>query len=80
MGHRSRHIVAWQDAAVLLSTIATADYHTGREPFRIVADPAVGQTVAERRTAVIEDSEVQALRAVLCSEPHGQLIQRLLLR
>jgi proline racemase/trans-L-3-hydroxyproline dehydratase len=59
---------------VLPSTIATTDYHTGGEPFRIVADPGVpleGSTVAERRTRAIEDPTVQALRAVLCSEPRG---------
>jgi proline racemase len=31
----------WQGAAVLASSIATTDYHTGGEPFRIVADPPV---------------------------------------
>jgi proline racemase/trans-L-3-hydroxyproline dehydratase len=59
---------------VLPSTIATTDYHTGGEPFRIVADPALpirGRTVAERRARAIEDPEVQGLRAVLCSEPRG---------
>jgi proline racemase len=64
----------WQGAAVLPSTIATTDYHTGGEPFRIVADPPVpmpGATVAERRARAIEDADVQALRAVLCSEPRG---------
>jgi proline racemase/trans-L-3-hydroxyproline dehydratase len=59
---------------MLPSTIATTDYHTGGEPFRIVADPPVsipGRTVAERRARAIEDPEVQALRAVLCCEPRG---------
>jgi proline racemase/trans-L-3-hydroxyproline dehydratase len=59
---------------VLASTIATTDYHTGGEPFRIVADPPVaipGRTVAERRALAIEDESVQGLRAVLCSEPRG---------
>jgi proline racemase len=65
---------AWQDANVLLSTIPTTDYHTGGEPFRIVADPPVpipGRTVAARRARAIEDPAVQGLRAVLCSEPRG---------
>jgi len=65
---------AWQHAGVLASTIVTTDYHTGGEPFRIVADPPVsipGVTVAERRACAIEDPDVQALRAVLCSEPRG---------
>ena len=59
---------------MLTSRIATTDYHTGGEPFRIVADPPVsipGRTVAERRARAIENPEVQALRAVLCSEPRG---------
>jgi proline racemase len=59
---------------VLPSTIATTDYHTGGEPFRIVADPPVpipGATVAERRARAMEDAAVQGLRAVLCSEPRG---------
>jgi proline racemase len=59
---------------VLPSTIATTDYHTGGEPFRIVVDPPVpipGSTVAERRARAIEDADVQGLRAVLCSEPRG---------
>ena len=54
--------------------VTTVDYHTGGEPFRIVADPPVpipGATVAERRARAIEDPDVQALRAVLCSEPRG---------
>jgi proline racemase len=64
----------WEGTAVLASSIATIDYHTGGEPFRIVADPPVpipGATVAERRAPAIEDPDVQALRAVLCSEPRG---------
>jgi proline racemase len=65
---------AWQAVGVLPSTIPTTDYHTGGEPFRIVADPPVpipGRTVAERRARAIEDPAVQGLRAVLCSEPRG---------
>jgi proline racemase len=64
----------WQGAAVLPSRIVTTDYHTAGEPFRIVAEPPVpirGSTVAERRVLAIEDQRVQALRAVLCSEPRG---------
>jgi proline racemase len=59
---------------VLPSTISTTDYHTGGEPFRIVAEPPVpipGHTVADRRARAIEDPAVQLLRAVLCSEPRG---------
>jgi hypothetical protein len=29
----------WQGPAVLSSSIATTDFHTGGEPFRIVAAP-----------------------------------------
>ena len=59
---------------MLPATIATTDYHTGGEPFRIVVEPPVpipGATVAERRVRAIADPDVQALRAVLCSEPRG---------
>ena len=64
----------WKGAAVLPASIAAIDYHTGGEPFRIVTEPPVrmpGATVAERRARAIEDPDVQALRAVLCSEPRG---------
>ena len=59
---------------MLPSRISTVDYHTGGEPFRIVTDPPValpGGTVADRRARAIDDPDVQALRAVLCSEPRG---------
>jgi proline racemase len=59
---------------VLPPTIATTDYHTAGEPFRIVVEPPVpivGSSVAERRAFAIEDPDVQELRAVLCSEPRG---------
>jgi proline racemase/trans-L-3-hydroxyproline dehydratase len=59
---------------VLPSTIATVDYHTGGEPFRIVVDPPVsipGSTVAGRRAGAIGNADVQGLRALLCSEPRG---------
>jgi len=59
---------------VLPSTIATTDYHTGGESFRIVVDSPVripGKTVAERRARAIVDPDVQGLRALLCSEPRG---------
>ena len=59
---------------MLPPSIETVDYHTGGEPFRIVAAPPVpiaGATVAERRARAIADADVQALRAVLCSEPRG---------
>ena len=59
---------------MLPSRIETVDFHTGGEPFRIVAAPPVpipGDTVADRRARAIADDDVQALRAVLCSEPRG---------
>jgi proline racemase len=59
---------------MLPSQITATDYHTAGEPFRIVAEPPVpvpGRTVAERRARAIGDAGVQALRAVLCSEPRG---------
>lgn len=59
---------------MLPSSISTVDYHTGGEPFRIVAEapvPIPGSTVAERRARAIEAADVQELRAVLCSEPRG---------
>ncbi|MGR6964785.1 proline racemase family protein [Geodermatophilus sp. URMC 61] len=59
---------------MLPASVTTTDYHTGGEPFRIVPGPPVpirGATVAERRARAIEDPDVQALRAVLCSEPRG---------
>jgi len=67
-------VSAWQDAGVLPSLVETIDYHTGGEPFRIVADvpvPIPGSTVADRRARALEDIDVQGLRAVLCSEPRG---------
>ncbi|HYO37458.1 MAG TPA: proline racemase family protein [Geodermatophilus sp.] len=59
---------------MLPARIATTDYHTGGEPFRIVVDPPLplpGATVAERRARAVGDPGAQALRAVLCSEPRG---------
>jgi proline racemase len=55
-------------------TIATTDYHTAGEPFRIVPDPPValpGATVAERRERALADPEAQRLRQILCYEPRG---------
>lgn len=49
---------------MLPSTIATTDYHTGGEPFRIVTDlpvPIPGRTVAERRARAIEDGDGPAV-------------------
>jgi proline racemase len=57
-----------------LPRIATTDYHTAGEPFRIVAEPPValpGATVAERRALALTDPGAQHLRQVLCFEPRG---------
>jgi proline racemase len=57
-----------------MNTVATVDYHTAGEPFRILERPEVailGETVAERRVFAIGDADVQALRRFLCFEPRG---------
>jgi proline racemase len=54
--------------------VSTVDYHTGGEPFRIVAAPPVelpGATVAERRVRAIGDPQADGLRRLLCLEPRG---------
>ncbi|MCG5213200.1 proline racemase family protein [Streptosporangium soli] len=56
------------------SDVRTVDYHTGGEPFRIVAEPPVaigGGAVAERRVVAISDPAVDGLRRMLCFEPRG---------
>ena len=52
----------------------TDDYHTGGEPFRIVAGGAValeGVGVADKRVKAMASEQVQFVRALLCSEPRG---------
>lgn len=55
--------------------IATTDYHTAGEPFRIVHEGAPiprGGTVAERRIAAIgNDDGADSVRRLLCQEPRG---------
>jgi proline racemase len=53
--------------------IQTVEYHTGGEPFRIVAQPPPipGQTVAQRRVNAMADPQVDGLRRLLCFEPRG---------
>src|SRR4051794_28668498 len=54
--------------------IATTDYHTAGEPFRIVTGgaPAIpGASVADRRTYAQESADVGFIRALLCNEPRG---------
>jgi proline racemase/trans-L-3-hydroxyproline dehydratase len=60
--------------ALSFRAVSTVDYHTGGEPFRIVAVPPVdlpGSTVAERRVRAIEDPHANGLRKLLCLEPRG---------
>jgi proline racemase len=55
-------------------SVSTVDYHTGGEPFRIVAEPPVdlpGTSVADRRVRALADPRADALRQVLCFEPRG---------
>ena len=54
--------------------VATTDYHTAGEPFRIVVDGAPeipGATVAERRERAAKDQDVDFVRRLLCHEPRG---------
>jgi proline racemase len=54
--------------------IATTDYHTAGEPFRIVAEGEVevpGATVRERREQAAASEEVDRVRRLLCHEPRG---------
>jgi|SRR5215218_3010839 len=60
--------------ALSFRAVSTVDYHTGGEPFRIVAAPPVdlpGATVAERRVRAITDPQADGLRKLLCLEPRG---------
>ena len=59
---------------VAIMRVQTVDYHTGGEPFRIVAEPPVelpGMTVAERRANALVDPAIDGLRRLLCFEPRG---------
>jgi proline racemase len=60
--------------ALSFRAVSTVDYHTGGEPFRIVAPPPVdlpGSTVAERRVRASHDPRADGLRKLLCWEPRG---------
>jgi proline racemase len=60
--------------AMSQSDVRAVDYHTGGEPFRIVAEPPVtiaGGAVADRRIFAISDPAVDGLRRMLCFEPRG---------
>ncbi|MEV0894129.1 proline racemase family protein [Promicromonospora sp. NPDC050262] len=59
---------------MITQTVATTDYHTAGEPFRIVAQPPVplpGDSVADRRARALASTDAQDLRRLLCSEPRG---------
>jgi len=59
---------------VQIPAVDTVDYHTGGEPFRIVAEspvPIPGNSVADRRARAIADPAVDGLRQLLCFEPRG---------
>jgi proline racemase len=54
--------------------IATTDFHTAGEPFRIVTGGAPdipGATVAQRRAFAQGDEAVDTVRRLLCHEPRG---------
>ena len=54
--------------------IATTDYHTAGEPFRIVVDGAPslpGDDVRDRRARAQESVDVDFVRSLLCNEPRG---------
>ena len=54
--------------------VATTDYHTAGEPFRIVtagAPEIPGASVRERREHARSSEEVDAVRRLLCHEPRG---------
>jgi proline racemase len=54
--------------------IATTDYHTAGEPFRIVREGAVdipGATVRDRREHAARTDAIDRVRRLLCHEPRG---------
>src|SRR5215218_8840867 len=54
--------------------IATTDYHTAGEPFRIVVDgapPIPGATVRDRREHARQSADVDFVRELLVNEPRG---------
>jgi proline racemase len=54
--------------------IATTDYHTAGEPFRIVGEGVLdipGATVRERREHAAGSEDVERVRRLLCHEPRG---------
>jgi len=58
----------------VIDHVDTVDYHTGGEPFRIVAEPPAaipGRSVADRHIRAIADPAVDGLRRLLCLEPRG---------
>ncbi len=73
-GQRQVDLVRLSMTEAAAVRVRTVDYHTGGEPFRIVADPPIeipGDTVAARRINAINDPEIDGLRRLLCFEPRG---------
>jgi proline racemase len=61
-------------AIIAAVEIATTDYHTAGEPFRIVAEGAVdipGGSVLARREHARASEAVERVRRLLCHEPRG---------
>ena len=76
-GHRQhrRRRQRGSEEVLVAQVVRTVDYHTGGEPFRIVADPPVahpGVTVADRRVRAIGDPDGRkGCGELLCFEPRG---------
>jgi proline racemase len=65
--------LVWREDTSLME-VATTDYHTAGEPFRIVtagAPEIPGATVRERREHARASEAVDAVRRLLCHEPRG---------
>ena len=67
--------------ALSFRAVSTVDYHTGGEPFRIVAAPPVdlpGATVADRRVRAVGDPQAAADGAteVRIDVPSGRVVAR----
>lgn len=59
---------------MLSRPVATIDYHTAGEPFRIVDSLPMeipGASVADRRVNAMNDPDIDGLRKILCYEPRG---------
>jgi proline racemase len=64
----------WPVSSAAAAEIATIDYHTAGEPFRIVVGGAPelpGDSVRDRRERARVSESVDAVRRLLCHEPRG---------